>query len=343
MITYSLSNVHCSHWTNIPAGTATLGSVDGDPQALASELPRHTVEVAAFYLARWPVTNAEYRAFVDAGGYEEARWWTPNGWLWRQGRLPGSDPAEEILELRDYFLKHPGELARRVAGGRMRPETAAAWQARCDQPEAAVREAALRETPDGPRTQPALWERPGLNHPQQPVVGVAWYEAAAYCAWLQDELEQREDDPDIRNRLAAGWCVRLPSEAEWEWAAGGPAHTRFAWGATFDASRTNTLEGGAQAPTPVGAYPAGVSAHGAVDMSGNVWEWTSTLFRPYPYRADDGREDPLSQDKRVLRGGSWFNNQRGARVSDRKYDRPVYRPNNFGLRVVVGPQTQKKV
>jgi formylglycine-generating enzyme required for sulfatase activity len=105
----------------------------------------------------------------------------------------------------------------------------------------------------------------------------------------------------------------------------------------FEAGRANTLEGQAGAPTPVGAYPQGAAVCGAVDMSGNVWEWTSTLFRPYPYRAADGREDPHDPGKRVLRGGSWFNNQRGARVMDRKYDRPVYRPNNFGLRAVLAP------
>ncbi len=322
-------------WLYIPAGTAVLGSPAGDPQALPAEQPLHSVEVAAFYLARCPVTNAEYRAFMEAGGYDDARWWTPTGWQWRQGVLPDGGPVEEILELRHYFLLHPGELERRVAGGRMLPETAAAWQARCEQPEEAVRAAVLRDTPDGPRTQPALWADAAFNQPQQPVAGVAWYEALAYCAWLNDRLTQPDADQRTRELLAAAWQVRLPSEAEWEWAAGGPTHTRFAWGDTFESSRANTLEGRAQAPTPVGAYPTGASAYGALDMSGNVWEWTSTLFRPYPYQADDGREDPLAEGKRVLRGGSWFNNQRGARVADRKYDRPVYRPNNFGFRLAL--------
>ena len=334
------NEIDTNAWLLIPGGTATLGSLLTDAQALPSELPAHSVAVASFYLARCPVTNTDYRGFVEAGGYADERWWTPAGWLWRQGGLPDSGPVQEILELRHYFLAHPGELERRVALGRMLPETAAAWRARTAQPEAEVRAQVQRDYPDGPRTQPAFWDQAAYNHPSQPVAGVTWHEALAYSAWLHAQLAGRAAAPLTAERLAGGWRARLPTEAEWEWAAGGPAHTRFPWGEEFEPGRANTLEGRALAPTPVGAYPTGAAACGALDMSGNVWEWTSTLFKPYPYAADDGREDPLAEGKRVLRGGSWFNNQRGARVTDRKYDRPVYAPNNFGLRVVVGPYVQ---
>jgi len=84
----------------------------------------------------------------------------------------------------------------------------------------------------------------------------------------------------------------------------------------------------------VGIYPAGASFYGCLDMAGNVWEWTSTLFRDYPYRADDGRENPEAEGRRVLRGGSWRYDQRGARCSSRPGYHPADFSVNFGFRVV---------
>jgi formylglycine-generating enzyme required for sulfatase activity len=137
---------------------------------------------------------------------------------------------------------------------------------------------------------------PGDDYPR---TNVTWNEADAYCA-------------------ARG--MRLPTEAEWEYAARGPDGLVFPWGNDFDGSRLNYCEGdcpynwkdtnysdGYGTTAPVGSYPAGASWVGALDMAGNVWEWTSSIYAfPYPYFASDGREnqnDPAS--KRTLRGGSW--------------------------------------
>jgi formylglycine-generating enzyme required for sulfatase activity len=87
----------------------------------------------------------------------------------------------------------------------------------------------------------------------------------------------------------------------------------------------------------VGSFPEGVSPHGCIDMSGNVWEWTASLYRDYPYRPDDGREDPLAEGSRTLRGGSWFNYPRYARVSSRDLDHPDFFLDLVGFRVVVAP------
>lgn len=126
---------------------------------------------------------------------------------------------------------------------------------------------------------------------------------------------------------------------------------RYLWGDEFDPARCNTgKRGGGREPrrslwrrlfrrkeelalptvagqgtTPVGAYsPGGDSPYGVADMAGNVWEWTSSLYRPYPYQPDDGREDPEASGWRVLRGGSWFNEARFARCSSRVDSHPDY-------------------
>jgi formylglycine-generating enzyme required for sulfatase activity len=74
------------------------------------------------------------------------------------------------------------------------------------------------------------------------------------------------------------------------------------------------------------------NSFGLYDMAGNVWEWTSTVFRPYPYRADDGREDPRSKEWRVLRGGAFLNAPKHLRTSMRKYDPPLAGDSTIGFR-----------
>lgn len=177
----------------------------------------------------------------------------------------------------------------------------------------------------------------GTKHPvsswekkrDHPVVSVSWEDAMTFCKWL-DEL--------LRGKLPAGLVLRLPTEAEWEKAARGEKGLIYPWGDTFGKTKCNTAEGGKGGTTPVGAYsPQGDSPYGCADMSGNVWEWTHSLYKPYPYLVNDGREDLNAPGNRVLRGGSFYGNERVARCTSRD-DYPIDDLDLFrGFRVVASP------
>ena len=97
--------------------------------------------------------------------------------------------------------------------------------------------------------------------------------------------------------------ARLPTEAEWEYAARGPDSWLYPWGNKFNEADLIYDANFEQHTWDVGSHPDGMSWVGAEDMSGNVWEWVSSLYKPYPYRADDGREDLSASGYRVYRGG----------------------------------------
>jgi formylglycine-generating enzyme required for sulfatase activity len=173
---------------------------------------------------------------------------------------------------------------------------------------------------------PRGWD--GERYPAEkgdhPVVNVSWQDAQAYCRWLSEKTGKR---------------YTLPGEAEWEKAARGPDGRIYPWGDEFDPQRCNTSESKIQTTTPVDAYPQGASYYGCFDMAGNVWEWTRSLYRPYPYDPGDGREDPAQEVDRALRGGSFFNNARLARCAYRYRLFPDYRLDYLGFRVAVSPLT----
>ena len=155
-----------------------------------------------------------------------------------------------------------------------------------------------------------------------PVVDVTWHEAQAYCVWLSNEIEQ---------------VVRLPTEAEWERAARGTDERMWPWGNELDPGRANTAEATHGGPTSVGAYLTGASPVGALDMAGNVWEWTASLQAPYPYIAADGRESPQAVEgmdrRRIMRGGCWANPAHFARTTCRFRLPPESSTHLLGFRV----------
>jgi gamma-glutamyl hercynylcysteine S-oxide synthase len=166
--------------------------------------------------------------------------------------------------------------------------------------------------------RPAFWDDDKLNHPLQPVVGIAWYTALAFARWLSLETGQ-------------GW--HLPTEVQWEVAAQPPGELpyRAINSAELGLDRTWSVLGNGQ-----------VSTVGAHDMLGNVWEWTTsrwgrnwqTLEYNYPYEAEDGREDLSGSHARVMRGGSWFDPRNLATPRHRGRYLPGSRGSNIGFRLI---------
>ena len=184
----------------------------------------------------------------------------------------------------------------------------------------------------------ATGTKPGDAHSVQgagdhPVRYVSWLEAIAYCEWLEAALKKSPPTPARLNQLLReGWHISLPSEAEWEKAARGTDGRIYPWGNNADSSRANY---GGGSTKPVGSYPRGASPYGLLDMSGNVWEWTRSEFKPYPYDPTDGREDLNRPTARVVRGGSFYYSEWYVRAARRHLSVPVRRNDNVGFRLVV--------
>jgi formylglycine-generating enzyme required for sulfatase activity len=110
---------------------------------------------------------------------------------------------------------------------------------------------------------------------------------------------------------------------------------RYAFGNDFDAARCNVFETHIRRTTPIGVFPGGETPEGLVDISGNTWDWTSSLYKRYPYDTADGREEPaISLAGRVVRGGSWLDVARLARASCRRDGVAGGWSSGLGLRVV---------
>ncbi|WP_020506765.1 formylglycine-generating enzyme family protein [Lamprocystis purpurea] len=274
-----------ARWVELPGGHLLMGAQKNkeqapgyDPDAHDNEAPVHEVQVSGFAMARFPVTVAEFAAFLEDEDHADPRWWG--------------------------------------AGG-------------ADQP----------TTPDDWDDQQA--------HPSRPVVKVSWYQATAFCAWLTDRLS-RPQGAKGTILLPADRVVRLPTEAEWEYAARGEAGRRYPWGDEApDGQRANCDEAKVGAPSPVGIFTGDCTPEGILDMAGNVLEWCFDADREDFYGQCQSQGlvvDPLAQgdvgSPRVLRGGAFYVVAGSLRSAGRVWDEPVFRFRSIGFRCVLAARRQ---
>jgi len=132
------------------------------------------------------------------------------------------------------------------------------------------------------------------NLPNHPRVGVNWYEAVAFCNWLNIQFRSF-------NKIQGGYEIRLPTENEWEKAARGEDGRLYPWGNEFQESKCNVIN--IESTTAVGIFPDGSSPYGVLDMVGNAWKWCLTKWREDSLEPEDNSLEGSS--KRVYRGGSW--------------------------------------
>ncbi len=173
-------------------------------------------------------------------------------------------------------------------------------------------------------TLPRYWEDASFNQSNQPVVGVTWKEAQAFCQW--------------KNK-------RLPTEAEWEKAARGKRPVKYPWGNEEpDKTRLN-FNNHVGKTAPVGSYPTGKSDYGVFDLSGNVAEWVQDWHFP-EYYLFSPKENPPGPDKghyKIIRGGNWKNNAEDVRLTYRNATVPKARSKTVGFRCAAdAPKPSKK-
>ena len=261
----------------IPAGSFTMGS-DGS-EGYSDERPEHAVELSAFFMDLYEVTNEEYAAGLNwAITHGQAYW---NG----SNVVRSSSDNTVYLEVSSSYC-------------------------RID------------------RSGTSFTVQSGYG--DHPVVEVSWYGARAYCKW-------------------AG--ARLPTEAEWEYAARGAQGFVYPWGDEFDCSRGNfddeilldiyVVPGGEgcdgyEKTAPVGRFEVGASWCNTLDLAGNVKEWVVDWYGDYYSGRQMNPTGPAASKYRVLRGGSWRDFSYSARSANRGWCPPDARENTIGFRCARG-------
>lgn len=246
-------------WIEIPAGRGQMEASD-DKKTVTLKIPNER-----YWIAKYPVTHAQFSEFIRDGGYTKEDLWTPEGW--------------KIKEEGWRYNKKKKQ-----------------WN-----------------PSKSPWMQPILWKNEKFDSPDQPVIGVSWYEATAYCLWL---------------RRITGMIITLPTQAQWQYAAQGDGKRTYPWGNRWNSKRCNTSESKIEQTTLVHAYEGkGDSPFGVVDMSGNIWEWCLTNY--------ENGENILGKSARfrVMRGGSWYSDRKDARVASISSSQPMKRASDWGFRL----------
>jgi formylglycine-generating enzyme required for sulfatase activity len=198
----------------------------------------------------------------------------------------------------------------------------------------------------GQHPEPDDWQSQRA-YPSRPVVNLSWYQAMAFCAWLTVKLA-RPQGAKGTVWLPPGLVVRLPTEAEWEYAARGESGRRHPWGdEPPDAQRANYIDTRIGHAIPVGILTGDCTPNGVLDLAGNVWEWCLDAYSADFYgwcQRQGPLADPLARgdgdSPRVLRGGAFEYRARYLRSTDRGWVGPVNRDRFIGFRCVLAAPRQ---
>jgi iron(II)-dependent oxidoreductase len=250
-----------------PGGAVEIGTHDRSA-AYDNERERHTVQLSPFWIDRNPVTNADFKEFIAAGGYSARKYWSEAGWQWVE-KTGARAPMY-------WSWGNDGWFSRSM-------------------------------------------DQAGPVPPSHPVCHVSYYEAEAYARFIGK---------------------RLPTEFEWEaaasWNPSNDAKLTYPWGEQLPSHELANVDQLAFGTRPVGSYPLNVSPLGCYGMIGDVWEWTSSDFGPYPgfqsFPYAEYSEAFFGAEYKVLRGGSWATRPGAIRNTFRNWDYPVRRQIFSGFR-----------
>lgn len=260
----------CPGDVEVAGGTFIMGARANFPFVFDNEKWAHSVKLKPFRIARAPVTNGEFLAFVEDGGYQKKQFWSEEGARWLES---GGNPQLE-RSFAKFFNKnsnafpHANDLAPRRHPIYWRREANGRWQQR-------------------------IFDRYVKLNENLPVIHVNWYEAEAYCNWAGRRLPA---EAEWEAAAAAGPVLD------------GRAARYFPWGDDPPTSARANLDWQLPGLAEVGAFASGDSAFGCRQMLGNVWEWTADSFKPYPgFSIDPYKEysKPWFGTHKVLRGGCW--------------------------------------
>lgn len=260
----------------IKGGTFLMGAPKDEPESREEEKPQHWVQVSDFYLSKYPVTLAQFEAFIQATGYQTDADRNGGSNFWR--------------------------------GSKWELKAGVNW--RCDV------------------------NGEAQSDKQHPVIHVSWNDTQAYCNWLAGQIKMP---------------VRLPFEAEWEYACRAGTTSPFNTGANLSTEQANYNGNYPYNNAPKGTYleqtsPVGMyapNAWGLYDMHGNIWEWCEDWYSDTYYQdcAKQGLvldpKGPNTGSLRVLRGGSWLDYARDCRAAFRRRYEPVHRYARPGFRPII--------
>ncbi len=269
-----------------------------------------------FAMGSFLVTNREYNGFVIAGGYKNQRYW-PCELAWSWAQREGATTRSLVEKARTVAATH---FSSELAGQRLVPDE--------------IPERCMQMIN---RDLPMYWIDPSFNRPNQPVVGVNWWEACAYCMWLEDILRGTGAiDENMR--------VRLPIEAEWETMArlaGDGAKYPWIDGTPADSAHVRAaFSNGDTAPVfrscAVGLFQSVKCELSVFDLVGNVWEWTASRAGVYSSHSFDQEIDFEGLDDRISRGSSWLSSEEeSTEITFRSFDPPYNAYEDLGFRIAL--------